>query len=232
LSIDLACRTNLPGLLAAGSSSKNDATGTHASAGSPTAFCNVSGYQAGETAALESRSCELPDLPLDAVAELRGQAFAPLLRDGDGTTSDFLHDKLARLEASILDGMILNEERLRRFLAVTDEVRAASAQARAADLHDLVKLHEARNVADCAGVVYQAALDRTESREQFYREDYPETDPDWFCWHGVRLTEHGLAFDRAPIPLAGAKFQPVGEIKGKSPIAAIFSGETETLEHA
>ena len=60
LQIDLGARTNLYGLLAAGSVAKNDATGTHASAGSPTAFCKVSGWHAGGTAALESRECQHP----------------------------------------------------------------------------------------------------------------------------------------------------------------------------
>ncbi|CAN0444198.1 unnamed protein product, partial [Phaeothamnion confervicola] len=50
LQIDLGCRTNVPGLLAAGAAAKNNATGTHASAGSPTAFCKVSGWYAGQTA--------------------------------------------------------------------------------------------------------------------------------------------------------------------------------------
>jgi succinate dehydrogenase/fumarate reductase flavoprotein subunit len=231
LHIDLGCRTTLPGLLAAGASAKNDATGTHASAGSPTAFCNVSGWQAGETAALESTACDMPDLPMDAIRELRSRAFEPLSRPTTGMTADLLHDDLARLESSILDGMILNAERLNRFLSVITTVAEASETVRASDLHDLVKLHEARNVAECAGVVYRAALDRTESREQFYREDHPETNPEWFCWHGVTRTAQGVRFDHAEIPFEGAKFKPTEEWKGISPVAAILRGTEEAASH-
>ena len=48
-----------------------------------------------------------------------------------------------------------------------------------------------------------SALDRTESRESFYREDYPETnDDEWFVWHGITKDAGGsAAFDREPIPL-------------------------------
>ena len=45
----------------------------------------VKSLKNGETAALEARTCELPELPVDAVARLRQQAFEPLSRPGDGT---------------------------------------------------------------------------------------------------------------------------------------------------
>ena len=72
LQIDLGARTNLHGLLAAGSVAKNDATGTHASAGSPTAFCKVSGWHAGETAAMESRQSQHPVIASDVLAHAAG----------------------------------------------------------------------------------------------------------------------------------------------------------------
>ena len=68
-----ACRSTsarapiVHGLLAAGSVAKNDATGTHASAGSPTAFCKVSGWHAGECAARESREDQLPSVSAEVL---------------------------------------------------------------------------------------------------------------------------------------------------------------------
>ncbi len=97
--------------------------------------------------------------------------------------------------------MILNADKLDRMLRTTEDVLDASRSCRAGDLHDLVKLHEARNVATCSGVVYRSALDRTESREQFFREDFPMTDPSWFCWHGATLSSDGnVVFDRQDVP--------------------------------
>jgi succinate dehydrogenase/fumarate reductase flavoprotein subunit len=234
LQIDLGSRTNLHGLLAAGSVAKNDATGTHASAGSPTAFCKVSGWHAGETAALESRESQNPAIAQDVLMRLQEQALAPLRRPATRNSSDGLHDDLARLEASVVNGMTLNSAKLTQMLQTTEEVAEATRTCKAYDLHDLVKLHEARNVATCAGVVYRSALDRTESREQFFREDYPMTDPAWFCWHGATLSRDGqVVFDRASFPTEGARFvQREPDAAGLGPIGAIIRGEHGGLAHS
>ena len=110
----------------------------------------------------------------------------------------------------------------------------ATGTCRADDLHDLVKLHEARNVAICAGVVYRSALDRTESREQFFREDYPMTDPSWFCWHGATLSHGGsVVFDRQDFPTEGVRFKPQApEEVALGPIGAIIRGEHAALAHS
>ena len=162
---------------------------------------------------------------------LQEQALAPLRRQPVRKASDDLHDDLARLEASVVDGMILNADKLTRMLGTTEEVLDATRICRANDLHDLVKLHEARNVATCSGVVYRSALDRTESREQFFREDFPMTDPGWFCWHGATLDRDGkVVFDRQGFPTEGAQFTPqMPDGVGLGPIGAIIRGEHEAL---
>ena len=225
LQIDLKCRTNLPGLLAAGSAAKNDATGTHASAGSPTAFCNVTGWHAGECAAQESLEAQMPTVPDHVLRALQEAAFAPLNRKPHAKTADTLHDDLARLEASVVDGLVLSGERLHGMLAVTQEVTRLTGEIAAADLHDLVKVHEARNVAECAATVYRSGIDRTESREQFFREDYPITDPSWFCWHGIRRGPDGIIFERLPFPTEGVRFPIQNLASGLGAIGAIIRGE-------
>ena len=232
LQIDLQARTNIPGLLAAGSAAKNDATGTHASAGSPTAFCKVSGWHAGDCAARESREDQLPTIPAGVLEALRDAAMAPLGRPEQDKRADDLHDDLARLEASVVDGMVLGGERLSAMLAVTREVARWTHTIGATDLHDLVKLHEARNVSECAGAVYRSALDRTESREQFFREDYPYTDPSWFCWHGITRRDDGFEFERIDFPTDGNRFTPKNTASGLGAIGAIIRGETSQTEHA
>jgi succinate dehydrogenase/fumarate reductase flavoprotein subunit len=129
--------------------------------------------------------------------------------------------------------MILNADKLARMLRTTEEVSEATHTCRANDLHDLVKLHEARNVATCSGTVYRSALDRTESREQFFREDFPMTDPSWFCWHGATLNRDGkVVFDRRDFPTAGARFTPkTPDATTLGPIGAIIRGERDALVH-
>jgi len=225
--IDLQCRANLDGLFAAGSNAKNKATGTHSSAGSPTAFAMNSGYYAGETAAREARSLPPPRIVDDDVNELVERMFAPLHRAPGSLTPDDIHDCMAWLETSVVDGVLNNAVKLHHKLEVVDTMAGALAQAHARDLHDLAKYHEARNIVEFARVQYLSALDRTESRESFYREDYPETnDDEWFCWHGATRTANGTPrFDREPIPLEGAALQPPTRGGRRlSPVAAMMRG--------
>ena len=64
-----------------------------------------------------------------------------------------------------------------------------------------MKLEEAKNFVEIFDVCMAGAEGRTESRESFYRSDYPDTDnKDWFCWHTVRKTAAGTEFLRERIP--------------------------------
>ena len=226
LKIDLRCHSSLPGLLAAGVVAKNDASGTHASAGVPTAHSMNTGYIAGETAAREALECGMPELPPAVLAARVESMFAPLRRTAGPVTADIIHDGFARLEAAVTDSMQLTAGKLDTMIARAEELGGMAETVAAADLHDLVKVHEARSVAACAGMVYAASLDRTESREQFHRADYPDTDDDnWFCWHGLTLTPSGPVFDREPIDLDRYPVKP-DRHRGvyPSPIAAIMAG--------
>ena len=144
---------------------------------------------------------------------------------------DDLHDDLARLEASVVDGMILNADKLTRMLRTTEEVLEAAAAAGQTTCMTSSSCTRRRNVATCSGVVYRSALDRTESREQFFREDFPMTDPAWFCWHGATLSRDGnVVFDRQAFPTEGVRFTPdTPEAVALGPIGAIIRGEHEAL---
>ena len=232
IAIDLQCRSNLPGLLAAGVTAKNKAMGTHQSAGSPTAFAMNSGYRAGETAALAAR--ELPPVRLPGtVDDMVAAMLAPLERRSHFLTPHEIHDRLSHLEDSVVDGLIHTDAKLRRKLAAVEELGEALGRSAAADVHELVKYHDARSVVDAWSMLYRMSLDRTESREAFYREDYPECDDEqWFCWHGATRTRDGVAFDREPIP-EGPLVPPPGLRRPKhpSPIAAIMAGSFDPAAH-
>jgi succinate dehydrogenase / fumarate reductase flavoprotein subunit len=220
--VDLECHSNVPGLLAAGAVAKNLAIGTHGSAGAPTAWAMVSGWHAGNTAGRESLDTEAPELPVKEILAIREKLFAPLKRK-DGATPDAIHDQLAEFECALIENIVLSAEGLTKRIAAIDKAMAVIKTGRAADLHDLMKLHEAQNVAECTRLIYSACLDRTESREQFYREDYPHTDDaNWLCWHGVTRTDKGMTFDREKLPFHRWKYKP--KLKGKqlSPMAALF----------
>ncbi|HWG04263.1 MAG TPA: hypothetical protein VG271_04545, partial [Beijerinckiaceae bacterium] len=72
----------------------------------------------------------------------------------------------------------------------------------APDPHELVKAEEARAFLEAFDLSMAGAAARTESRESFYRTDYPHTDNrNWFCWHLATKGENGPTFRREPIPL-------------------------------
>ena len=233
--IDLRCRANIDGLFAVGANAKNTATGTHSSAGSPTAFAMNSGYFAGETAAREARLLAPPVLVDDDVRVMIEHMFAPLGRTRGRLTPDDIHDQAAWLETSVIDGVVNNAAKIERKLGIVSGLREELERVRADDLHDLAKFHEARNVIEFARIQYLSALDRTESRESFYREDYPLTDDDdWFCWHGVtRAHDATPAFDRESIPLERFRLQPPSRGgRHLSPIAAMFDGVYDVALYA
>jgi succinate dehydrogenase/fumarate reductase flavoprotein subunit len=233
--IDLQCRTNLDGLFATGSNAKNKATGTHSSAGSPTAFAMNTGYIAGQTAAHEACELPLPDLNAGDIRTLIDAMRAPLARPQRGLSPDDIHDRMAWLETSVVDGVLNNAGKLYRKLEVVEEMRAALESCHAPDPHELAKFHEARNIVEFARAQYLSALDRTESRESFYREDYPETnDDEWFVWHGITRTAGGVpVFDREAIPLERFPLQPPSTGGRRlSPVAAMMNGTYDAAAYA
>ena len=233
--IDLQCRANLDGLFAVGSNAKNKATGTHSSAGTPTSFAMTSGYYAGQTAALEAQVLGPPAFVEDDVRAMIDGMRAPLSRAAGALTPSDIHDRMSWLETSVIDGVLNNGQKLQRKLDVVESMRAALTECRAPDLHELVKFHEARNIVEFARAQYSSALDRTESRESFYREDYPETnDDEWFCWHGITRNADGTpAFDREAIPLEGATVQPSSRGGRRlSPVAAMMHGRYDAELYA
>ncbi|ROZ74969.1 FAD-dependent oxidoreductase [Ramlibacter sp. WS9] len=228
IGIDIDCRTNLPGLFAAGSNARNPATGTHASAGSPTAFAMNSGFFAGEAAAREAATMDLPVLAAGQLQELAEKAVAPLERAAAGITVDSLHDELSTVAGDITQSMEWSEPKLKTMLARADSLHSKAGATGASSVHDLVKLHEARNVCENLRVVYLSALDRTESREWVYRSDFPVTDDDnWFCSHGMRSTSDGSLFERLPFPPGSPALTRAKQPPRPSPIAAIFAGTYE-----
>jgi succinate dehydrogenase/fumarate reductase flavoprotein subunit len=234
IAIDLSCRATLPGLLAAGAAAKNKGMGTHQSAGIPTAFAMNSGYLAGQNAALRAR--ELPEMhvPQAQVDELLREVFAPYERPSRGLTPHEIHDRLTLLELSVVDGVIHNAGKITRKLATIDRLDEALATAGAENPHELTKYHDARNVIDAFRLLYLMSLDRTESREAFYREDFPDcNDDEWFCWHGATRTASGPVYDKERIPIEqyGAKMPPMRP-KHPSPIAAIMAGSFDPAVHA
>jgi succinate dehydrogenase/fumarate reductase flavoprotein subunit len=182
--------------------------GTHASAGVPTAFCGVAGSRAGRAAAAFARGFSR-DAALD---EQAGAVLARLERVRGRNAHDTpsaIFTAIRDLLGTPLDCMVLSAERLAQVRRETAALSARCEELGAPDPHELVKAEEARNFLQAFDVSMAAAEARTESRESFYRTDYPQTDnANWFCWHIAAREGDGMKFTRVPIPLETYRRRP------------------------
>lgn len=225
LLIDLDCRTNLPGLLAAGGVARNAAVGRHGSAGTPTAFAMVSGHHAGWVAAREAATCSQVS-PDPAAVEQLGRQLTAAYRPSEPDTVDAFYREVVQIVGSPLDLMVLSADTITEALARTRALRERLPEVSAATAHNLIKLQDARNTLDSFELIYSSMFDRTESRESFYREDFPYTDDqEWLCWHTARRSEAGLEFCKRPIPFERYEFQPKEPVRKLSTLAGIFRRE-------
>ena len=207
--IDLKGNTNVKGLLAAGSVVKIECVGTHASAGVPVGHACVSGARAGKSAAeMAMTRCNAKpsfDSQVKAIIERLGRDFS----QKNSKTANEIYKNIRQALGTPLDCMIFTAKRL---LELQSTLKALEHEARlitSSDIHELVKIEEVRNFIQAFLVSIASALAREESRESFFRSDYPETDNEnWFCWHVAKLTGDSLSLRREAIPLENYPLKP------------------------
>lgn len=226
---DTECRTNVPGLLAAGGVSRNAPVGRHGSAGTPTAWAMTTGHRSGEIAAADAARNEHAEVNREQLATLCERLYAPLHAEASNTVDEYYRE-VFEIIGSPLDLMVLNAEKIERAIERFEDLRERAQGVTVTDVHSLLKVHELRTAIDIYQLVYRSMLDRTESRESFYREDYPYTDDyEWMCWHVAVKTDEGIVFTKEPIPFERFKYQPPPPERKLSSVAAVFKG---VYEHA
>ena len=102
-------------------------------------------------------------------------------------------------------------ESLGAALQEIEDLRVAALPDLAArDAHELVKLHETRNMIQVAEMFLRASLTRTESRGSHFRTDHPELDNQrWLSWINLRKREEGeMRVETEPVPLDRYPIQP------------------------
>lgn len=225
LQIDLECRTNVRGLFAAGGVSRNDGVGRTGSAGTPTAYAMVSGNRAGRAAAREALADALPVVPASLARELKTRTFAPLRRSPENPMNQ-IHEEIISIMGSPVDFMVQSASSIQLSLGRLADLRERLSNVGVADVHELVKYHEAVNNIDTFDLMYRCMEDRKESRENFFRSDFPmQDDVNWLCWHTAELTNDGIAHVKQEIPFDRFRYRPENREVKLSSIAAIMSGE-------
>ena len=176
---DAACRSSVPGLLAAGLAQASCAShfaGFHIGA------CNGTGWIAGKSAADDARRLGAPRVSEGNARSLKAETLAGW-RDGDPKIDDELLRALQTLIFPYEVSVLKHESRLRRALEELEAIEDRGAQSRAADVHGFVRLRETRCMVDTARLMLEASLMRRESRMSHMREDYPDRDDaGWLKW--------------------------------------------------
>ena len=166
---DAACRSSVPGLLAAGLAQASCAShfaGFHIGA------CNGTGWIAGKSAADDARRFAGPRVSEGRARSVKAEVSAEW-RDGDEKSDDDLLRALQSLIFPYEVSILKHEARLREALRELDAIQERGAQSRAAHVHGFVRLRETRCMVETARLMLEASLLRRESRMSHLREDFP-----------------------------------------------------------
>ncbi len=186
--IDTSCRSTLPGLWAAGSAAKNLIHGTYAIGGINLAYCNTSGWRAGENAGRAVADTKAGSLDKAQVNGLKKAALSP--SDKKGWLADEVMHRIHRDILTTGVCMFKNASRLKG--AIQELKDMANEPVAAADPHELVKANEVKNILAMCQLALEASLVRHESRDGHYREEFPyRDDQNWLAWIGATVTPSG-----------------------------------------
>jgi succinate dehydrogenase/fumarate reductase flavoprotein subunit len=207
--VDSDGQSDLPGLFAAG---MTEALDPGLFNGWSTMRAMGSGERSGRGAAAYLRGAEPVCPDTDQIAALVARATAPLERRAGGALRP--DQVIERMQASIFRPEVSISKRGESLGAALREIEGlrngALPDLAARDAHELVKLHETRNMIQVAEMFLRASLTRTESRGSHFRADHPELDNDgWLSWINLRKEGEGeMRIETEPVPLGSYPIKP------------------------
>jgi succinate dehydrogenase/fumarate reductase flavoprotein subunit len=197
---DVDCSTDIPGLFVAGVTLAHDP-------GKIKGIESARAMWSGERSALSAYDYVTNALASDLdmnYAELHRQASSrPLSIKGTRTPTEILN----ALQTIIFDcnvSILKDEVRLNKALLELLAIKENDLpKMYAANPHELVKYHETKNMMLCAELFLRASIERRESRESHYREDFPErNNGEWLKWIEWTKGADGspsMSFEKVPI---------------------------------
>jgi succinate dehydrogenase/fumarate reductase flavoprotein subunit len=192
------CRSDVPGLLAAGLA---QAGAANHFAGFHIGLCVGNGWIAGRSAVEDLDSAPEPKVDPAAVRTLFDETMWPLKPDAKAESDRILRD-LQQIMFAYDVGILKEQGRLEQAL---DKVTVLAGQAEAIaapHVHELVRLKETEAMLLAARLILGASLVRTESRLSHFREDYAaRDDANWLCWVDVTDSAGAPVFNKTPIPM-------------------------------
>lgn len=210
--VDEQAKTNLEGLYAAGGAAAALGGTGGALIGNALMGCCVTGYTAGENAALAAREIEPQSLADGVIARLQDRALQPSLH-ATGISPGAVLEKLQHLLFPYDVLVLKSAARLEQALAELQQLQQQLLPSlKAADPHQLMQALEVENIASVAEACLRSSLLRTETRGSHYRRDCPQRDDqNWLKWVQVRLGPAGMEVEAVPMPPRALAYLPVPE---------------------
>lgn len=208
--INEKCETSLEGLFAAGEVS-GGVHGANRMGGNAMVEIIVFGARAGKYAfEYASNSSEI--IAKDS-SEEEYERLCGFFRD-EGIAPKEIMEKIA-LNMSEHVGVARSEENLNRALSELQSIRSddlPNMRAPSGKTFNLgwVEAIQVPCMLDVAEMIIMSALTRTESRGAHFREDYPETKPDWLKHTFVKKKDGNMELGTAPVTIT--KLNPEGRI--------------------
>jgi succinate dehydrogenase/fumarate reductase flavoprotein subunit len=191
------CRSDVPGLLAAGLAQAGCANHF---AGFHIGLCVGNGWAAGASAIEDLDRLPAPLLDADAIELLHAETMRPLAPGASAESDRILRDLQAVMFA--YDVSILKRaDRLERALKTVEALQQQFREIKAPHTHELVRLKETEAMLLAARFMLRASLLRTESRLSHFRDDFPQRDDaNWLVWIDIVAGASEPEWRLTPIP--------------------------------
>jgi len=197
LATDADCRTDVPGLYAAGLAQAgccNHFAGFHIG------MCIGTGWFAGEAAVRDLEQLSPPRLDQAEVKALYDETLAPL-DDRAKAESDALLLDFQRFTARYDIALWKSADRLEAALETLEGLRARFQDLKAPNNHELVRIKETEAMMMAAEIIFRASKMREESRMSHFREDFDfRDDKNWLAWIEVHESADGPVLAKTPVP--------------------------------
>ncbi len=223
IKIGQRCETNILGLFAAGATIRDPAQGIYSVGGMATASCNVTGYIAGENAGMMAQENKISEMDKSQVQLIIDNMSSPLYSKHTIRSDQFV-TKLDQTFIPAKYSMFKSESRITKVLAEINKIQQDLPKLYASDTHDLVKAIEFKNYLLCAELVFRAALERKESRQYHYNQNYPyRNDKEWLKLVILRKENDHIIISYEPIPIDRWPIKPAKMLKISHPIQMFIS---------
>ncbi|HEY2135065.1 MAG TPA: FAD-binding protein, partial [Xanthobacteraceae bacterium] len=191
------CRSDVPGLLAAGLAQAGCANHF---AGFHIGLCVGNGWIAGRSAVEDLDRLPAPKIDPADVARLHDEAMRPLRASAQAESDRILRD-LQQVMFAYDVGILKHADRLEAARRTVEELAGQFADIAAPHTHELVRLKETEAMLLAAKFILGASLYRTESRLSHFREDFDaRDDATWLVWVDVTERNGAPAFTMTPVP--------------------------------